>query len=1153
MAFCTETNIRDVKRHSELCLELINTYRWFIDAYVLDFFIESHWDRIPVSWQLWLRSIGPRELAQWLDLHSTLTLPGPPPLSILALRASLSALSLRRAPLETPELIHRFLGLSGTPPDSWNTFQGEFTRQNRTGQTLLHVFRKHIKPKKQHEIARMAQIADLMAQKCGQNRNIIDIGSGMGHLARLLSYGHGFQVACVDIETDFTTSAQKFDRDLKTTLEKKSNANLKEFQLERPSHVTFRLEPQMRVAKLEEKLLDELSDLNHPKEPFLRYGVMGLHTCGDLGPLTIKLFVDSPSCEFLQSVGCCYMKLDQCYPLSRFLSEQPRSQFSYVNQELSCHALEMYIGKLEDEASTKLKTHCYRANLEAMISTQRPELRKSPLNTVSKAYNLDFQDYVGKATQGRGLDFGPSDFEVVDKNLDLWWEVVAFYSLRLAFAPIIETVQLLDRSIFLFENGHSSALLPIFEPLLSPRNHGFELDATLLETPDKASQVIQDYLKDIEKAFGTGEFQFPDIDPAWTWFNVQDPLSLSHLKGRIVVLDFFTYCCINCMHILPDLEKLETIFPSDQVLIVGVHSAKFENEKDDQNIRNAILRYGIHHPVVNDGQAKWWNTLQISCWPTLMILSPDLKPLKLFMGEGHFHQVRDFLFETIKYFQLPNPKHQPLPLPQLVSLGQKSSSTLRYPGKVSSSDQSLLISDTGHHRIAIVHPSGDVKTIIGSGTKGFQDGTLAEAQFASPQGSVFIGTSKIIVADTENHALRQIDLELGLVSTLCGTGFQGTDKIGGNQGREQPLASPWDLCLGSSPKAEDGTLDTVFIAMAGTHQIWGYALQDSVWWKGTSRRAGTCFALAGSGAEENRNTSYPNKAGFAQPSGLSFGSKQKVLYIADSESSSIRVLDVKTGTVKNVCGGSRDPSDLFAFGDQDGADARLQHPLGVALNEEQDQLYVADSYNHKIKVVSDLGNKKPICTTVTAIQGLDEPGGIHCQANRLIIADTNRHQILQFAMNGDHVEEIPIALLPRDETDSATTPSFKLKAKYDFREKHDISIHPSKSTIHLDVISSLSLGLEMNKEAPSHWKMQLPPGCASSQGLKGPFRGSCSLTLSMSGPQPEVGSIYVEVNAFLCHETNGACYSKSALIELKVSHCDEPKNHTDTIAVNIKF
>lgn len=155
-----------------------------------------------------------------------------------------------------------------------------------------------------------------------------------------------------------------------------------------------------------------------------------------------------------------------------------------------------------------------------------------------------------------------------------------------------------------------------------------------------------------------------------------------------------------------------------------------------------------------------------------------------------------------------------------------------------------------------------------------------------------------------------MNLKSKVVKTVAGNGIQGTDKEGGKVGTEQPLASPWDVCLARSSTSDDQ--DLLVIANAGTHQIWGLALRDLTWWKKIHVEVGSCLRLVGSGAEENRNNSYPAKAAFAQPSGISCGVLQSpsadyLLFVADSESSSIRQINLKDGSVKALVGGGKDP------------------------------------------------------------------------------------------------------------------------------------------------------------------------------------------------------------------------------------------------------
>ncbi|XP_032137581.1 NHL repeat-containing protein 2 isoform X2 [Sapajus apella] len=509
------------------------------------------------------------------------------------------------------------------------------------------------------------------------------------------------------------------------------------------------------------------------------------------------------------------------------------------------------------------------------------------------------------------------------------------------------------------------------------------------------------------------------------WLNTEEPISVyKDLCGKIVILDFFTYCCINCIHLLPDLRALEhTYSDKDGLLIISVHSAKFPNEKVLDNIKSAVLRYNITHPVVNDADAGLWQELEVSCWPTLVILGPRGNMLFSLIGEGHKDKLFLYTSIALKYYkdrgQIRDDKIG-------IKLYKDSlpPSPLLFPGKVTVDQVTnrLIIADTGHHRILVVWKNGQIQYSIGGPNPGRKDGIFSESTFNSPQG-VAIMNNTIYVADTENHLIRKIDLEAEKVSTVAGIGIQGTDKEGGAKGEKQPISSPWDVVFGTSG-SEVQRNNILWIAMAGTHQIWALLLDSGKLPKKNELTKGTCLSFAGSGNEENRNNAYPHKAAFAQPSGLSLASEDpwSCLFVADSESSTVRTISLKDGAVKHLVGGERDPMNLFAFGDIDGVgiNAKLQHPLGVTWDKKRNLLYVADSYNHKIKVVDP---KTKNCTTLAGTgdthnvtsssfteSTFNEPGGLCIGENGqlLYVADTNNHQIKVMDLETKMVSVLPI-------------------------------------------------------------------------------------------------------------------------------------------------
>ena len=193
------------------------------------------------------------------------------------------------------------------------------------------------------------------------------------------------------------------------------------------------------------------------------------------------------------------------------------------------------------------------------------------------------------------------------------------------------------------------------------------------------------------------------------WLNASCPLSLKdQLKGKLVVLDFFTYCCINCMHVLPDLKALEQAYSvEDGVVVIGVHSAKFDNEKVSANILSAVIRYGIHHTVVNDTRTLLWYQLKISCWPTFVIVGPAGQFLYVMIGEGHRQRLLDFIKVALTYYSDKGEiSSHSLP----IEVTELPPSPLRFPGKVcvSRDGNTIVVADTGHHRILVLDKHGVV-------------------------------------------------------------------------------------------------------------------------------------------------------------------------------------------------------------------------------------------------------------------------------------------------------------------------------------------------------------------------------------------------------------------------------------------------------------
>jgi DNA-binding beta-propeller fold protein YncE len=462
----------------------------------------------------------------------------------------------------------------------------------------------------------------------------------------------------------------------------------------------------------------------------------------------------------------------------------------------------------------------------------------------------------------------------------------------------------------------------------------------------------------------------PELEGGVAWINTAAPLKLADLRGRIVLLDFWTLCCINCIHTLPDLAKLEAKYPGILV-VLGIHTPKFPHEKMTENIRKAVLRYQVKHPVVNDAEAAIWRRYRVRSWPTLVLIDPDGHYYGELSGEGAFEVLDRHIGLLAREYRAKKALNErPLQF-QLANQTENGASPLYFPGKLLA-DQArnrLFIADSTHHRIVITTLAGQKIAVAGTGSEGRKDGAFDVAQFSDPQGMALDGDT-LYVADRKNHLIRALDLKGQIVKTVAGTGVQDRERKFGGPALETGLNSPWDLLL------HDGKL---YIAMAGNHQIWRLDLAES-----------RLVAFAGRGEEDLRDGPL-RQALFAQPSGLA--SDGQTLYVADSEISAIRALPLSgKGEVSTIVG-----EGLFEFGDVDGegSKVRLQHALGVAWRDGK--LYVADTYNSKIKVIDPTTRT---CTTFLGkqagwLQGalFNEPGGLSFAGDKLYVADTNGHRI----------------------------------------------------------------------------------------------------------------------------------------------------------------
>ncbi len=472
----------------------------------------------------------------------------------------------------------------------------------------------------------------------------------------------------------------------------------------------------------------------------------------------------------------------------------------------------------------------------------------------------------------------------------------------------------------------------------------------------------------------------PELPDSLEWFNTKEgPIKLADLRGKIVLLDFWTYCCINCQHVLPELAELERRYP-DNLVVIGIHSPKFPNERIGDNVQKAINRHYIRHPVAHDPSFTVWKQYTIKAWPSIIYIDPEGYIVGVLRGEGKVKQLDKMIQQSIQQaeakniLQIENVPTRIKPEPDL---------ELKFPGKVHAGEERLFISDSGHNRVIECMPNGRIAHIFGSGAPGLIDGNGAEAAFDNPQGLVQI-ENFLFVADTDNHVIRRIDLITRDVITVAGMNKRG--KVKNFEIYDDPLQVPLN-----SPMALEHDKGILYIAMAGSHQIWAM-----------DQNKNTIQVLVGTGVEEIKDGNG-QMAMLAQPSGLSIGEDiEKHLFFVDAETSSIRSIRLRDNNVNTVIG-----KGLFEFGSVDGKKdvARCQHPMDIVYDPKRKVLWVADTYNNRLRRLKIING---VLASVRLTGSLHEPTGLSLQGNLLYIADTNAHRICSVDLNSGLMQEIEI-------------------------------------------------------------------------------------------------------------------------------------------------
>ncbi len=639
----------------------------------------------------------------------------------------------------------------------------------------------------------------------------------------------------------------------------------------------------------------------------------------------------------------------------------------------------------------------------------------------------------------------------------------------------------------------------------------------------------------------------PEFPGGVDWINTSSRLQLSDLRGKLILLDFWTYCCINCMHLLPVLEQAEKKYDR-QLVVVGVHTPKFDAEKDTKNVRDAIMRYEIKHPVLNDSQEILWKKFGVATWPTLILVDPDGRAIWAHAGEISFANLDRVLARAVERYQ--NRLDSRLVRFDL-AIDQQPATQLRFPGKIAidSINRRIAISDSNHNRIVIADPNGKLLAVVGNGQSGRTDGSYETASFHHPQGLAFSGEN-LFVADTGNHLLRRINLANQTVATVAGTGQQ-TRNPWKNLDHSQPLAtqnlnriplrtdlgSPWDLLVHGN---------SLYIAMAGPHQIWTMTLDEK-----------SIGVYAGSGREDiidglllPRSQFSARTSTFAQPSGLASDGDR--VFVADSEGSSIRSVPFDpAGSVSTVVGTSQlFDRRLFTFGLKDGPfeQALMQHPLGVAYHSGK--LYVADTYNNAIRVI-DLA-KQEVSTLIGDGQPgntdtpprLDEPSSVNVLDGMLYIADTNNHSVRVFDLNAKTLRTLAIdGLTPPAETFQPTTPVApvpKLPTGVATRTAPALELSEQQTELEMEVEFVLPKGWKLNELAPlryvAAWRSPMESGLLP-ESVAGKF-ATVSNKVYTKVSVPSAASLTLEVGLtyYFCRsDGKGLCLADGVAIKVPIT------------------
>jgi thioredoxin-related protein len=468
----------------------------------------------------------------------------------------------------------------------------------------------------------------------------------------------------------------------------------------------------------------------------------------------------------------------------------------------------------------------------------------------------------------------------------------------------------------------------------------------------------------------------PEFSAGLEWFNVDRPVRLADQAGRIVLLVFGASSSIYCQRVLQDLKVLGRKY-RDDLVIISVNTPRYAAERKRSHVLKVINKHQINHALVHDPEKQLWNLYGVRAWPTQVLVDREGLVLGSMSGDGKLAQLDLVIRNQINKNTCINSL---APAPVTRHRTREVPAPLSFPGRIITANDRLYVSDSGHNRILVLSLRGDVLRQYGGEVAGFIDGNGTNAAFHNPQGMTLAGDF-LYIADERNHAIRRIHIVTGDVDTIAGTGKVGIPLL-------DRYDVPVDVSLNSPSDVvfKDGKL---YIAMSGLHQIWCLSLVTN-----------TLKLFSGSG-KEGLLDGPATTAAFAQPSGLALLFNR--LYSIDAGASAVREVDVETGAVRTIVG-----EGLFDYGDGDGTGkmARLQYPLDIHADPEHRMLWIADTYNNKIKRI---GVNSEFVSSVVVDRRLEQPGGLAFHDDTLYIANTNAHEIVCLNPNNGHAEALNVS------------------------------------------------------------------------------------------------------------------------------------------------